>query len=366
MIRLLSLFKDLILEGGNVFQDDEYRTADIDKKNIAPTIKKFVEDFSKIFPNKADTFKELTDKNNWLGSTTRTTGKAGDIDLAYSGEHLFTTSKSEPVADVKGWGVNPTEFDELYQKYQKYKKSSSKATDQSSKATDEAIQTRAIQTRALLDCIILKANEEQDVIHGSNKATNGGTLHFSYPQYDENGVMIQQDDKNGKKRALRVQLDINTGDVDWLRFRYNSELPSVEGVDSAVEDYYKKGIKDLEQLSADYKIDIEDLKKGLIKGAHRGQLMLALFAATGYTFKSGRGFIDKETKEVVAEKPEGAIQVFNTEYKPAEPLTLDIVKSYDRLKQYIDKNLKPQEKAEALDLFRKALAKTNLYVPENI
>ena len=44
--------------------------------------------------------------------------------------------------------------------------------------------------------------------------------------------------------------------------------------------------------------------------------MLAMFAATGYTFKSGKGFIRKETGETIADEPQGTLEVFNQEYKP--------------------------------------------------
>ena len=57
MISLISLLKELYLnEGGNVFKNTEYDTENILLANIEPTIKKFVEDLSKIFP----------DKKNWL------------------------------------------------------------------------------------------------------------------------------------------------------------------------------------------------------------------------------------------------------------------------------------------------------------
>ena len=304
MISLIKLLREVLIdEGGNVFKGTEFDAQDIVLDNIKPTIEKFVSDLSKIFPNKKSTLTPLTDKSNWLGST-GSKPKSGDVDLAYSSEYLFKDGK----ADTDGWGINQNEYDSLYEKL---KKSSRTATDE------------AIQTNALIRLIVNKINSTGGDIHASDKAANGGTIHFSYPQYTP----------SGEKLDLRAQLDIDTGDMDWLKFRYNSELP-------------------------------EDNPE--IKGLHRGQLMLAMFVATGYTFKSGRGFIRKDTGDVIADKPQGALEVFNQEYQPSQPLTLETINNYDKLMSYIKTNLKPEDKTKALDLFKEALRRANAYVPDNI
>lgn len=304
MISLIKLLREVLIdEGGNVFKGTEFDAQDIVLDNIKPTIEKFVSDLGKIFPNKKSTLTPLTDKSNWLGST-GSKPKSGDVDLAYSSEYLFKDRK----ADTDGWGINQNEYDSLYEKL---KKSSRTATDE------------AIQTNALIRLIVNKINSVGGDIHASDKAANGGTIHFSYPQYTP----------SGEKLDLRAQLDIDTGDMDWLKFRYNSELP-------------------------------EDNPE--IKGLHRGQLMLAMFAATGYTFKSGRGFIRKDTGDVIADKPQGALEVFNQEYQPSQPLTLEIINNYNKLMDYIKTNLKPEDKTKALDLFKEALRRANAYVPDNI
>jgi len=304
MIKLIDLLREsLIIEGGNVFKNTEYDAQDILLANIEPTIKKFVEDLGKLFPNKKASFAELADKNNWLGSTGKK-AQSGDVDLAYSSEHFFKNGK----ADIAGWGIDENEFNTLYEKY---KKSSRTATDE------------AIQTRALLDSIINKVNNAGGDMFGSNKATNGGTLHFSFPQYTP----------TGEKLDLRAQLDVDSGDMDWLKFRYNSELP-------------------------------EDDPN--IKGLHRGQLMLAMFAALGYTFKSGKGFIRKETGETIADKPQGALEIFNQEYKPKQPLNLEIINNYNKLMDYIKTNLKPEDVEKTLTMFKEAVRRAGAYVPDNI
>jgi len=303
MISLVGILKDIISEGGNVFKNTEFDTQNISLNNIAPTIKKLVEDLGKIFPNKKSSFSLLNDKSNWLGSTGRKP-QSGDVDIAYSSEHFFKNGK----ADTEGWGISLEEYNTLYEKY---KKSSRTATDDQ------------IQLRSLIQLIVNKINSSGTDLYASDKASGAGSLHLSYPQYDS----------SGKKLEFRSQIDLDIGDMDWLKFRFNSELP-------------------------------EDNPQ--IKGLHRGQLMLAMFAATGYTFKSGKGFIRKETGEIIADKPQNALEIFNQEYKPKQPLTLDIINNYNKLMDYIKNNLKPEDKNKTLDMFKEALRRAGAYVPDNI
>lgn len=304
MIKLIDLLRETIInEGGNVFTGTQYDAQDIVLANIPPTLKKFVEDLNKLFPNKKATFNLLNDKSNWLGSTGKKP-QSGDVDIAYSSEHFFKDGK----IDITGWGVDKNEYDTLYEKY---KKSSRTASDEQ------------IQIRALLDTIVNKINNAGGDMFASNKATNGGTIHFSYPQFTP----------SGEKLDLRTQLDLDSGDMDWLKFRYNSELP-------------------------------EDNPQ--IKGLHRGQLMLAMFAALGYTFKNGKGFIRKETGETISNKPQGALEIFNKEYQPKQPLTLEIINNYDKLIGYIKTNLKPEDVEKTLTMFKEAVRRAGAYVPDNI
>ena len=304
MIKLVDLLREIVVyEGGNVFSNTEYDSQDILLANIEPTIKKFVEDLSKLFPNKRASFAELTNKSNWLGSTGNKS-QSGDVDLAYSSEHFFKDGQ----IDIKGWGVDQNEYTQLYEKFKKASRTASE---------------EQIQIRALLELIINKINTAGGDMFASNKATNGGTIHFSFPQYTS----------TGEKLDSRAQLDLDSGDMDWLKFRYNSELP-----------------KDNPE----------------IKGLHRGQLMLAMFAALGYTFKNGKGFIRKETGEIIADKPQGTIEFFNKEYNPKQPLTLEIINNYNKLMTYIKANLKPEDQTKTLDMFKEAVRRAGAYVPDNI
>jgi len=304
MISLVRLLNEILIkEGGNVFKNSEYDAQNILLNNIQPTVNKFAEDLGKLFPSKRISFKELTDKNNWLGSTGRKP-ESGDVDLAYTSDNFFINGKP----DTKGWELDENEFDTLYEKL---KKASRVAT------------VEQIQIKALVQLIVKKINSNGGDLFASDKASGAGSIHFSYPQYTP----------SGEKLDLRAQLDLDIGDMDWLKFRFNSELPK------------------------------EDPQ---IKGLHRGQLMLAMFAATGYTFKSGKGFVRKDTGEIIADKPQSAMEVFNDEYKPKAPLTLEIINNYNKLMDYVKNNLKPEDKDATLNMFREALKRAEAYVPDNI
>lgn len=345
MIKLIDLLREtLIIEGGNVFTGTKYDTQKILQTNIESTVKKFVEDLGKLFPNKKASFTELTDKSNWLGSTG---GKfeSGDVDLAYSSKHFFKDGK----ADTAGWGIDESEYNALYEKY---KKSSRTASDDQ------------IQLKSLIQLIVKKINSSGSDLYTSDKSSGAGSIHYSYPQYTP----------TGEKLDLRAQLDLDIGDMDWLKFRYNSELPKIDNneeyqrrAEKASNEYYQKdNTKTIEQLATEYQIDLSDLKKALIKGLHRGQLMLAMFASTGYTFKSGKGFIRKETGETIADEPQGALEIFNQEYKPKQPLTLEIINNYNKLMAYIKANLKPEDQTKTSDMFKEAVRRAGAYEPDNI
>ena len=302
MISLIKILKTIITEGGNVFTGTEHDTDDILLNNIKPTIDEFVSTLSSIFPKKKSTFTSLSDSSNWLGSTGKKP-KSGDVDLAYSSEYFFKDGQ----IDTEGWGVDQNEYTQLYEKNKKAARS----------ASDEQI-----QVKSLIQLIVKKINGSGKDIHANDKAANGGTIHFSYPQYSDS-----------EKLNTNAQLDLDTGDLDWLKFRYNSELP-------------------------------DDNQE--IKGLHRGQLMLAMFAATGYTFKSGKGFVRKETGDILGDKPQDAIDVFNNEYKPKQPLDLKITSNYNKLMDYVKTNLDPEDKENTLKMFAEALRRAKAYVPDNI
>ena len=106
MIKLTDILNELLIEGGNVFND----TSPIKKENIDPTLNVFITELSNIFPKKVASFRKF----ETLGSV----GKkpvSGDIDLAYDIENLMPNGKP----DLVGWGIDPYEFRISVEKIQK-------------------------------------------------------------------------------------------------------------------------------------------------------------------------------------------------------------------------------------------------------
>jgi len=184
MIKLTDILNELLIEGGNVFND----TSPIKKENIDPTLNVFITELSNIFPKKVASFRKF----ETLGSV----GKkpvSGDIDLAYDIENLMPNGKP----DLVGWGIDPYEFRISVEKIQKRART---ATLQQS------------QLKAMIEFIGSKINETSDNIQVDLKQSGSGSMFCKVIQYDITG------DETNKT----VQVDVNIGDAKWLRFSYYS------------------------------------------------------------------------------------------------------------------------------------------------
>jgi hypothetical protein len=315
MISLVQLLQEtFIFEGGKVFKDTEYYTANIDQGNIVMTVQKFTEALGELFKNKKGSFAVLSKPENWLGSTGRKqvpnekSGliEAGDIDIAYSGDNFIKNG----IIDLEGWGIGEEEYKQVYEAV----KSKAKT------ATEDQI-----KTTALLRVLVSKIEQANTDLQVNGKSTSSGALHFSFPQYNV----------SGKKLTQRAQIDLDTGDLDWLTFRNNAN------------------------------ISYEEEKEG-IKRLHRGQLMLAMFSTAGYTFKSGIGLVDKVTKQPLGKTPAEAVEAFNTHYKPNQPLTRDILSNYEDLLKYVNTNMKGNDLTTTMNTYLRKLEIPNEYIPAHM
>jgi len=292
MIKLISIVKQILMEGGNVFGT----TTSIEKANIEPTVNMFVGQLSKIFPAKASTFKSFEK----LGSA----GKkdvSGDIDLSYDIKNIFPDGKTP---DFKGWGVDEQKYNELVAQFTKRARNAS---------------PEKIQLRAMIVLIAEKINNALPDVEVDDKASGSGSIFCAIPQYDP----------SGNKLDKAVQTDINIGNPGWLRFSYYSNTYS-----------------------------------GNVKGLHRTQLMLALFANKGRTFGHSTGVIDKETGEREAATPEEAIVLLNKLY--GFRLTQDILDDYFKLEDFMKKSLPTEEYNNTIDRYLKILDSTRADIPENL
>jgi hypothetical protein len=164
-----------------------------------------------------------------------------------------------------------------------------------------------------------KINNALPDVEVDDKASGSGSIFCAIPQYDP----------SGNKLDKAVQTDINIGNPGWLRFSYYSNTYS-----------------------------------GNVKGLHRTQLMLALFANKGRTFGHSTGVVNKDTGKREAATPEEAIVLLNKLY--GFKLTQDILDDYFKLEDFMKKNLSTEEYNSIMDRYLKILDSTRADIPENI
>lgn len=275
-----------VMEGGNVWDN----SAPIKKEYIKPTLEKFKAEFTRIFPVASKYFEGVI--------TLSSVGKkdiSGDIDLAIS-ENAFK--------DTEDWGLDAAHLTELFAKYKKRART----------ATDEQLMKRAV-----IISIAEIVNEKSKMILTDIKSSGSGTLFCQFPQFDE----------SGKETNLSVQIDVNVGDIDWLRFAYYS-----------------------------------DSYNGNVKGLHRTQLMLSLFSYKDHTFSHNYGVKNKQSQEIVANNPEQAVELLNKMY--GFKITEKILENYFELQKFLQSNLKEEDLHAIWNTYLKILDSTRCDVPEDL
>ena len=227
---------------------------------------------------------------------------SGDIDLAIDTKLLIDDTFSDD--SIKEWNINPTDVKSTFEKMKKRARTS----------TDSQV-----MLRAFLQQLVFKINDKCENIYCDEKKVTPGNIFTLFPQYD----------KDNNKLDYGVQIDWMIGDIDWLEFSYYSE---------------------------EY--------KGNVKGLHRTQLVLSMFQNVGLMFKHLDGVIDKDSREVLAKKPNEAIELLNTYY--GINLNRDIISNYFKLNEYISENLNKDTYETILDTFLKILDKTRCDIPNGL
>lgn len=271
--------------GGQVFKGG---TLPIRKERIQPTLDRFVKELKRLFPMCTD----CIDGAALLGSA----GKkdvSGDIDLAISDEFL---ERCENLIDN-------TRKEELITLYTKRARTSSLAQ---------------ITKRVTIELISEYINSNSIPIETCSKSALNGTLFCRFPQSDLGSIT-----------GNFVQIDINFGDVDWLKFAYYS-----------------------------------DVYEGNVKGLHRTQLMLSLFTNKGYVFSHNYGVKKKDTNEIVAAIPDQAIDLLNKEYN--FKINQNILSNYFDLDSFLRINLSREEFHKVYNIYLKILDSTRCDIPENL
>ncbi len=273
--------------GGHVF---EIKSSSIKKEHIDTTLDCFLNELERIFPN----YIYCRINSIILGSA----GKkdiSGDIDLGFDEKYL---------EDISIWDIDENHVNDLFTKFKKRART----------ATDHQLMKRAVIT-----AIAEKINEESEFINTDLKQSGSGVLYCQFPQYDE----------DYKQNGLLVQIDINFGKIEWLKFAYFS-----------------------------------DIYEGNIKGLHRTQLMLHMFAYKGYVFSHNYGVKNKETQEIVATTPQEAIDFLNKLYNIN--LTEDILRNYNKLQKYLHEQLSINVLNGIYDIYLKTLDSTRCDIPEDM
>lgn len=286
-----SLNEGFLFEGGNVFEG----TGPIPKENIEPTLIKFKQTLNKFFPKVKFDF-EL------LGSA----GKkaiSGDIDLALSEKTIFDDNEEVKYED---WNIDPRDFEMMYNQIRKRAKRSSE---------------KQSKLRAVIQLIGVQLLKDPE-LSSDTKGSGSGTLFCSFPQYN----------KKGAKQKLRVQIDINIGDLHWLKFSYHSET-------------YESNVK----------------------GLHRTQLMVALFKNKERTFRHGSGVVNLDTEEYEARTPEEALDLLNNLYGFKTPkLDENIIGNFFKLHKFLIDHISEEELNNIYDIYLKILDSTRADIPEDI
>lgn len=231
----------------------------------------------------------------------KTLGSTGKKDV--SGD-IDLALDEKAFSNIKDWSLSQKDVGTYFAQFQKRARSASK---------------QQLTKRAVICCIADKLEAESSRIKTDTKGSSNGTLFCQYPQFNSEGEFLDKD----------VQIDINIGDINWLSFAYYS-----------------------------------DSYQGNVKGLHRTQLMLSLFTHKGYTFSHNYGVKNKETGELVASKPEQAINLLNTLY--GFNLDQETLQNYFKLQEFLKNHLSSEELHAIWDRYLKILDSTRCDIPADL
>ena len=231
----------------------------------------------------------------------KTLGSVGKKD--YSGDIDLALSGTS-FDDINDWGLDEAHIQNLFAGFKKRARTSS---------DDQLIK------RSVIVSIAQKIADADTEIVADVKGSGAGALFLLFPQYDEQKQPVGQN----------VQIDINVGDVDWLEFAYHSATYS-----------------------------------GNVKGLHRTQLMVSLFANRGYIFSHNYGVKNRETHEIVAKNPQEAIDLLNKVYGLS--LDRDTIGDYFKLMDTLQQGLSPQDLQGVYDTYLRILNSTRADIPEDL
>lgn len=234
---------------------------------------------------------------------TKTLGSVGKVK---SSGDIDLALDEKAIKNIKDWDLDEEHIQELFKKF---------------KAKSRTASDNQLRRRAVIVAMSEKINSESNIIVTDTKGSGNGTLFSQFPQFTEDGQ------ENGKY----IQIDLNIGNLPLLLFSYYS-------------DAYPEGSK--------------------VKGLHRTQLILTLFANKGLTFSHNMGVKDKETGKVLANNPEDIIALLNKIYGfDVDQATLN---NYYKLQDFLREHLDKEELDNIYARYLKILDSTRCDIPEDL
>lgn len=205
--------------------------------------------------------------------------------------------------NVEDWGISEEEVQGFYELFKKRAKTASK---------------KQLEKRAILQAIGEKA-KDSGLLKVDTKGTGNGTLFFQVPQYNSEGDELDAE----------VQIDVNVGNPDLLEFMYYSD----------------------------------GYPNSNVKGLHRTQLLIALFANRGYVLSHNYGAKVKETNELVADTPEKLVNLLDRLYNFKIPDD-GTLKNFFKLQEFLEKHLDKHELDKVYSIYLGILDKTRCDIPQ--
>lgn len=292
--------------GGHVFENCE----SIKREYIESTLENYITHLKLLFPKV-----KFFDDYSIVGSAGKKR-ESGDIDIVYDISHF----KPYPRA-LKRFEINKG----LYEAKLDIYKSRART------ATVDQLKLRSIMF-FIADQILFGYNKAAETrILPAIRKVGIGTLFTSFPQF-----------KKGKPTNKRVQVDIMVGNKEWLEFSY----------------YSAQGYSPIRQF---FKYFREENYESNIKGLHRTQLILSLFANYGYTFSHQYGVKHKESGKIVATSVQEAINLLSTLYQ--KQFTRNILNDYIDLHMFIREL---PEYSSVIDIYLQIIDKTRADVPYDL
>ena len=314
--------KKELTEGGHLFGSDP-----IEQRNLKPTAEAYYAELRRLFPKKANVF--TYNQQNLLGSAFKKDTPSGDIDVAFAASEFYK-------GNITDWNLSPAavkaKTEELLKRAINYRKAV-KAGDK------KAIEYHMFLKQQEATNILISAyiNEHSELITTKPEEAKPTMIMTAVPQFGADGQPVVRPDGT----PLMAQVDINIGNLDWLKF-------------SSFSADYRRNVANMSaELKAVYG-DFDKLPyKSEIKGAHRTQLILSIFEYLGLTFSHQEGVKDKATGKVLANNADEAIKILNDRLKLHGALTREVVDNYHLLHKFLKEHLPEATYKAIIDIFLK-------------